>query len=160
MNGVPGFDGWHRWLYRDGRPRRLARWMNTVASWQYAHGIVTFGGRGVTMEVPGRVSGRTVTFPLVLVRHEGERYVVSMLGERAQWVRNVRAQDGLAVLHSPHREEVRLVEVPVEQRPDLLRRYLQLAPGARPHIPVDRWAPLARFHEIAGAYPVFRVVAR
>jgi hypothetical protein len=39
-----------------------------------------------------------------------------------------------------------------------LRVYLQRAPGARPHIPVDKDAPLADFDRIAPAYPVFRVV--
>jgi hypothetical protein len=38
-----------------------------------------------------------------------------------------------------------------------LRRYLKLAPGARPHIPVDRRAPLAEFEAIAADYPVFRI---
>src|SRR6266545_1132022 len=36
--------------------------------------------------------------------------------------------------------------------------YLQTAPGARPHIPVDRHAAVAEFQAIASRYPVFRVV--
>ena len=31
-------------------------------------------------------------------------------------------------------------------------------PGARPHLPVDRRAPLAEFERIAGQYPVFRII--
>jgi len=41
----------------------------------------------------------------------------------------------------------------------ILRRYLQVAPGARPHIPVDRRAPLVEFEQIAARYPVFGIRA-
>ena len=34
---------------------------------------------------------------------------------------------------------------------------LQVAPGARPHLPVDRTAPLTEFARIAADYPVFRI---
>jgi hypothetical protein len=45
-------------------------------------------------------------------------------------------------------------------RAPILRRYLELAPGARSHIPVDRRAPLSEFESIASRYPVFRIRAR
>ena len=34
---------------------------------------------------------------------------------------------------------------------------LELAPGARAHIPVDQRAPLAAFADVAAQYPVFRI---
>ncbi|MCA2229938.1 hypothetical protein [Nonomuraea aurantiaca] len=34
------------------------------------------------------------------------------------------------------------------------------APGARPHIPVDRRAPLEEFERIASRIPVFHITAR
>jgi len=34
---------------------------------------------------------------------------------------------------------------------------LALAPGARPHVPVDRRAPVEEFEQIAPQIPVFRV---
>jgi hypothetical protein len=80
-----------------------------------------------------------------------------MLGERANWVRNVRAAQGRAVLRRRTREAVILEDVPIDERPPILRRYLELAPGARPHIRVDRHAPLADFASIARCTPVFRV---
>jgi len=145
-------------MYPGGRPTRFARWLNDAGAWMYAHGVLTLGGRGVTLEVRGRVSGRPIRLPLALVRTGGERYLVSMLGPRAQWVRNAAADGGRAVLHSPRPERVRLVEVPVEDRAPILKRYLQLAPGARPHVPVDRHAPIERFAEVAAQLPVLRVV--
>ena len=44
-------------------------------------------------------------------------------------------------------------------RAPILRQYLQVAPGARAHIPVDRHAPLEEFERIAERYPVFLVGA-
>ncbi|MCP6291665.1 hypothetical protein NL468_28735, partial [Klebsiella pneumoniae] len=90
----------------------------------------------------------------VLTRHDGERYPVSMLGEGTNWVRNVRAAGGRAVLRHGHREDVVLEEVDPGVRAPILKRYLALAPGARAHIPVDRHAPLSQFEEIATRFPV------
>ena len=148
-------------LYAGGRPSRYGKLQNRVAVWLFTAFRPLFGGRGVALEVRGRSSGRTVTLPLVLARVGGERYLVSMLGNDANWVRNVRADDGRAVLREGRRREpVRLVDVPVEQRAPLIRRYLAVAPGARPHVPVDRRAPLDAFEAIAADYPVFRVRPR
>jgi hypothetical protein len=88
-----------------------------------------------------------------------ERYLVSMLGDNADWVRNAHASAGAAVLRHGTSEEVRLEDVPVSQRAPILKAYLQVAPGARPHFDVSRDAPLAEFEKVAARYPVFRVVA-
>jgi deazaflavin-dependent oxidoreductase (nitroreductase family) len=113
----------------------------------------------VTLEVTGRKSGRIVSLPVVMVVVEGQRYLVSMLGKDGQWARNVRAAGGSAVLRSGGREAIHLDEVPIDQRAPILRAYLQCAPGARPHVPVHKDAPLAAFAPLAAAFPVFRVVA-
>ncbi|MGB8383619.1 MAG: nitroreductase/quinone reductase family protein [Dermatophilaceae bacterium] len=148
-----------RWMYRGGRPNWLARVMNRLGAIQYSAGLFTLG-RGVTLEVRGRKSGKVVAFPLVLVDYEGGRYLVSMLGADVNWVHNVRAANGHAVLRQGTAGDVVLVEVDPAQRAPILRRYLALAPGARPHIPVSRDAPLAELEKIADHYPVFRVTQR
>jgi hypothetical protein len=88
---------------------------------------------------------------------DGQRYLVSMLGDNVEWVRNVRAAGGKAVLRSGRREEIQLQEVPAAQRAPILKAYLQRAPGARPHVPVNKDAALAEFQKIAAAFPVFRL---
>jgi F420H(2)-dependent quinone reductase len=144
-------------MYRGGRPNRLAALLYRVDR------AVASAGRGpkrlVTLEVRGRSSGRVVSFPLVVADYGGERYLVAMLGERSNWVANVRAAGGRAVLRHGNREAVRLEEIDPDARAPILRRYLELAPGGRPHIPVDRHAPVAEFERIAADYPVFRVTA-
>ncbi len=146
-----------RWLYRGGRAGALARRLNFAQAWLAAAGI---GPRWlVVLEVSGRRTGRTISLPVVVADYEGDRYLVSMLGEHASWVRNVRAADGRAVLRHRTRELVRLQEVGEDRRAGVLRCYLQRAPGARAHIPLDRHASLAAFEAIAGRYPVFLVRA-
>jgi deazaflavin-dependent oxidoreductase (nitroreductase family) len=114
----------------------------------------------VKLEVTGRKSGRTISLPLVLAVVDGQRYLVSMLGDNVSWVQNVRAAGGSAVIRSGGREEVRLEEIPANQRAPILRAYLQRAPGARPHIPVNQDAALAEFQKVAAAFPVFRLSGR
>jgi hypothetical protein len=58
-----------------------------------------------------------------------------MLGANVNWVRNLKAAGGHAVLRHGRREHVRLEEVEPGARAPILRRYLEVAPGARPHIP-------------------------
>jgi hypothetical protein len=90
---------------------------------------------------------------------DGERYLVSMLGRDAAWVRNVREAAGQAVLRHGQKERVRLEELAIEKRAPVLKAYLQRAPGARPHISIDKDAPLEAFEAIAEQIPVFRVLA-
>lgn len=147
-----------RWFYRGGRPNRLARLMNRASVALSSAGLV-MPNRLMTLEVRGRRTGRTVTLPVVVADHDGSRYLVSMLGEDANWVRNVRAADGQAVLRHGRRETVHLEEVDPGARAPVLRRYLAVAPGARAHMPVDRQAPVSEFERIADRYPVFRITA-
>ncbi|MFZ6026600.1 MAG: nitroreductase/quinone reductase family protein [Chloroflexota bacterium] len=147
-----------QWLYESGRPNGLAKILNRF--WAVVGARSRLFAGLVTLEVPGRKSGRVISFPLVMVTLDGQRYLASMLGNQAQWVRNVQAAHGKACLRNGgHREDVYLEEVAIEQRAPVLKTYLHAAPGARPHIPVDQDAPLSAFEAIAAAYPVFRVTA-
>jgi len=146
-----------QWLYRGQRPNWIARMLNSAWAVVGTSGVAS--NYLVTLEVTGRKSGRTVSLPVVVAIVDGQRYLVSMLGEHVQWVHNVRAAGGKAVLRSGGREEVRLEEVPPDARALILRTYLQRAPGARPHVPVNKDAPLAEFEQVATAFPVFRVAS-
>jgi len=144
-----------RSLYRGKRPGRIARGFMRFWALVATSGIAK--RRMVTLEVTGRTSGKTISLPLMLIRVDGERYVASMLGDDVAWVRNVRAADGRAVIRAGGREDVVLVELPPAERAPFLKAFLQIAPGARPHVPVDMDAPVADFEPIAPDYPVFRI---
>jgi hypothetical protein len=151
-----GFAELKRWLYRDNRPHALARFLNR--GWATLHTLGIAPDHLVTLEVTGRRSGRTISFPLVMAKLDGERFLVSMLGADVAWVRNVKAAGGRARLRHGRTEDVRLEEIPVESRAPVLKAYLQRAPGARPHIAVDKDAPVEEFGAVATQTPVFRVV--
>lgn len=147
-----------RWLYRGGRPGRVASVINRCTAALYALGIAP--NYLVTLDVVGRRSGRVSSLPLVMAVVENERYLVSMLGENVDWVRNVKAAGGNVTLRHGRREEVRLEELPVERRALVLKAYLKRAPGARPHLPIHKDAPLSEFEQVSSRFPVFHVVPR
>ncbi|WP_211195785.1 nitroreductase/quinone reductase family protein [Agromyces sp. H66] len=140
--------------YPGGRPNEEAREIQRRFMRIVERGLAPFS---VVLETRGRTSGQPRRVPLVMVRRRGIRYLVSMLGPDVGWVRNARAAGGRAAIIRRRREEVVLTEVPTAERAPILRRYLLLALGARPHMSV-RWnSPLREFERVAGEYPVFRV---
>ena len=151
------WQSFHRWLYQGGRPNALARLLNR--GWAAVHSLGVAPNYLVTLEVVGRRSGRTISFPLAMVLSDGERYLVSMLGRDAAWVRNLRAANGQATLRHGRTEQVLLEEVAAGKRAPVLKAYLRLAPGARPHIAIDKDAPLEEFESITKQIPVFRVAS-
>jgi hypothetical protein len=145
-------------MYAGHRGNATARRYARVWSTLFSAGVVP--GRWVTLEVPGRVSGRPTRFPLGYADLDGRCYLVSMLGEECNWVKNVRAADGRATLRHGKALPCLLVELPVDQRPAVLKRYLAQVPGGRPHLPVEPGADLAAFDAIAEHYPVFEIKER
>jgi hypothetical protein len=150
--------GLSKWFYRGGHPNRMARLLNRCSAAVYALGVAP--NYLVTLDVPGRRSGRRIRLPLVMVVVAGERYLVSMLGADVGWVQNVQAAGGNVTLHHGRHEEVHLEDVAADRRAPVLKAYLQRAPGARAHLPIDKDAPLAAFEQLEPRFPVFRVVAR
>jgi hypothetical protein len=147
-----------RWFYAGGRPNRVARILNRFTAAVSARGV---GPEYlVALEVPGRRSGGIVSLPLVVAVVDGERYLVSMLGEDVNWVRNVRAAGGNVALRHGRREHVRLEEVGPDRRAPVLKAYLKRATNANAHVPIDKDAPLEEFERLAPRFPVFRIVPR
>jgi deazaflavin-dependent oxidoreductase (nitroreductase family) len=146
-----------RWFYRGGRPNWVARILDRGSAMVCALGVAP--DYMVTLEVPGRRTGRIVHLPLVMVVIDGKRYLVSMLGEDVNWVRNVKAAGGRVTLRHGRSEDVKLEEVAPEHRAPVLKDYLRRAPRAGAHMPVEKDAPLAEFERVSPRFPVFRVVS-
>jgi deazaflavin-dependent oxidoreductase (nitroreductase family) len=143
-------------MYPGGRADPRARRLSSLWSAVFAAGLSP--RRWVALEVVGRRSGKIRRFPVGMADIGRDWYLVSMLGEDCNWVRNVRATDGRVVIHRRRRVPCRLIEVPIEERAPIIKRYLTKVPGGRPHIPVDRHAAPAEFQAIAERYPVFLVL--
>jgi hypothetical protein len=142
-------------MYKGGRPNPVASFLNGI--WGRLAGAGIAPKQLSTLEVRGRRSGDLISFPVVVADYGGERYLVAMLGERVNWVENVRAAEGEAVLRHGRAEDVHLEEVDPDARAPILKRYLELAPGARAHFSVGKDATLEEFEEIAPQHPVFRI---
>jgi deazaflavin-dependent oxidoreductase (nitroreductase family) len=144
-----------RLFYRGWRPTRLGRWVNRVQGWWSGLGLPP--KIQAVLEVRGRASGRIRSNPVAIATVAGKRYLVSMLGPRSDWVKNVEAAHGAAVLRQGRRRRVHLVPVPPEQRAPVLREYVRIAPSGRRHFPLPVGAPLPAFAAIAERYPVYRI---
>ena len=154
----PAERGHLRFFYNGWRPTRLGRITNRVMAWWSAAGLPPSFQQ--TIEVRGRTSGKVRSNPIGIATVDGERYLVSMLGPESEWVKNVIAAKGEAVLRHGRRESVRLLEVPAEERAPVLREYVRIANSGRTHFPVGPGAPLSEFAAIADRYPVFRITPR
>ena len=137
------------------RPMKLTQLMNRFMSGLASLGLTP--SRMITLEVKGRRSGQPRSTVVNEVEYEGERYLVSPRGE-AEWVRNVRAAGGEAVIRHRGRRPVRLEEVAPEGRAPILKKYLgENAMSTRQHFGIDPKAEIVEFEAIAGRHPVFRI---
>src|SRR5262245_10106153 len=144
-----------RLFYRDWRPTPLGRKVNKLQGWLAGIGLPP--GYQVVLEVRGRTSGQVRSNPLVIATVDGKRYLVSMLGPESDWVKNVEAAHGQAVIRHGRRRPVRLIAVPPDQRAPVLREYVRIASSGRTHFPLPVGAPLSEFAAIAEGYPVYRI---
>jgi deazaflavin-dependent oxidoreductase (nitroreductase family) len=144
-----------RLFYRNWRPTRLGRWVNQFACWWSGLGLPP--KFQAALEVCGRNSGRKRSNPVVIATVEGKRYLVSMLGPESDWIKNVEAAHGHAIIRQGRRRRVHLVAVPAEQRAPILQEYVRIASSGRQHFPLPVGAPLSDFEVIAGRYPVYRM---
>lgn len=120
----------------------------------------------VTLEVPGRRSGKPRRVPILRTRSHGDDYLVALAGE-AEWVRNVRAAEGQAVLHRRGAQPVELEEVPETERVPVIAEYLKqgqrrggskaAAGQARFYFGLGPEPAPEDIAEIAPYYPVFRI---
>jgi hypothetical protein len=113
------------------------------------------------LAVPGRHSGVFRSTPVSLLTVDGHRYIVAGLDD-ADWVLNARVA-GRGTLHRGRTEEyVSLVELPVEERAAILRKFPRLVPQGVPFFTrlYGVTADPDQFAGLAETCPVFRVERR
>jgi len=102
-------NGYLRYFYREWRPTRFGRiWSG---AWAWVTGLGLMPGILLTLQVKDRSSGRLRATVLVVARYRGQRYLVSMLGDSSEWVRNVRAAGGRAFIKRGRSHPVTLAEI-------------------------------------------------
>lgn len=145
-------------------PGRADRFFNAAVAWLTDRGVSLFGSRVLT--VPGRTSGQPRSTPVNLMGLDGERYLVAPRGN-TQWVRNVRAAGGHAVLRRRRARRVLLEELPVEERAPVIAAYLEQgrrrggatteAGQARSYFGLEPGAPVDEVARVSDRYPVLRI---
>jgi deazaflavin-dependent oxidoreductase (nitroreductase family) len=85
-------------------------------------GVSVWGSR--ELRVRGRKTGEWRTTPVNLLTYEGNRYLVAPRGV-TQWVRNLRAVGEGELRVGRRTEAFRATELPDEEKPPILRAYLE-----------------------------------
>ena len=137
-------------------PTRPARIFNASVGRLTGMGISVYGSR--VLAVRGRKSGEWRTTPVNPLTFEGERYLVSPRGN-TQWVRNMRVAGGGELRRGSNVETFTATELPIEERPRVLRAYLKkwkfevgvFFQGVGPDATEERMLAIAPDH------PVFRI---
>ena len=132
--------------------------MNPAVALLTRLGVSVAGSR--VLEVRGRKSGEPRRTPVNLLTVDGVRYLVAPRGH-TQWVRNLRARGEGRLLVGRRGEPFTATEIPDEDKPALLRAYLQrwkwevgmFFAGVGPDSPDDD------LRRIAPDHPVFRISA-
>lgn len=106
------------------------------------------------LSITGRRSGTSRHTPVSIVTIGDERYVVAAVGG-AEWVKNARAAGVGLLTRGRVRQTVRVVELPVSERPAVLRAFLRQVPGGVRFFGVT--ADPDVLAASAAEYPVFRL---
>src|SRR5215470_9625514 len=137
------------------QPTRGTRVFNTTVAGLTRMGISVWGSR--VLAVRGRKSGEWRTTPVNPLTFEGSRYLVAPRGN-TQWVRNMRVAGGGELRVGRRVERFTATELPVDERPRVLREYLKrwkfevgiFFQGVGPDAPDEKLLAIAPDH------PVFR----
>jgi deazaflavin-dependent oxidoreductase (nitroreductase family) len=104
------------------QPNQGTKIFNSAVASLTRMGISVWGSR--VLAVRGRTSGEWRTTPVNPLNFAGERYIVSPRGN-TQWVRNMRVAGGGELRVGRRVERFTATEVPAEDRPPVLRAYLE-----------------------------------
>ena len=120
----------------------------------------------VTLQVQGRRSGKARRVPILRTSYRGKDHLVALAGQ-AQWVKNVRAAHGQAVIRRRGSRQVHLEELAVDDRAAIIAEYLRAgahrsgaeasAKQARYYFGLQPDPTLEDIRAIADNYPVFRI---
>lgn len=151
----PAERGYLRFFYRNWRPTRFGRFWSGLLAWVSGLGLMP--QILLTLQVKDRNTGQLRATILVVARYQGQRYLVSMLGDGSEWVQNMRAAGGQAAIRRGRSQPVMLTEIPVQERAPILKAWCQVATSGRQHLPISHQALISDFEAIAEYYPVFRI---
>ena len=144
-----------RMFYRDRRPTWFGHLNSQLFCWWARLGLPP--DWIVALEVRDRISGSKRSDAVVTPTVEGQRYIVSMFGTLSDWVHNLEASRGDAVIYHGRPRRVHLILLPPEERAPIIKEFARIALSGRKHLPVSPESPLSDFAAIATLHPVYRI---
>lgn len=81
-----------------------------------------------------------------------------MLGPESDWMKNVEAAHGEAIIRQGRRRNVHLLPVPSKKRAPVIREYVRIASSGRLHFPLSVGAVQSDFEATAEPHRVYRIV--
>jgi len=112
------------------------------------------------LQVRGRKTGKIFSTPVNLMEVGGRQILVAPRG-RTQWVRNAEAAGEITLKRGSKRQRFGLRPIADEQKPELLKEYLDRYQSAvKKFFPVAPGSQAEKFREIAGNYAVFELIAK
>ena len=113
-----------------------------------------------TLEVRGRKTGKIYSTPVNVLEYNRKRYLVAPRGY-TQWVRNVVANKSASLVKGTRREEVSLSAITDNEKPDILKAYLdRYRRTVQKYFPIAAGSPAKEFEPLAEQYPVFEITAK
>jgi deazaflavin-dependent oxidoreductase (nitroreductase family) len=112
------------------------------------------------LEVRGRKTGKLYRSPVNLMEINGKQILVAPRG-RTQWVRNAEATGEIVLKRASFRQSFALRPIPDENKPTLLKEYLdRYSSAVKKFFPIPAGSPADSFRPIAPNYPVFELIPK
>jgi deazaflavin-dependent oxidoreductase (nitroreductase family) len=109
------------------------------------------------LEVRGRKTGKVYSTPVNVLEYKGKKYLVAPRGY-TQWVRNVETSGEATLVQRAERTEVRLRTVADEEKPEILKAYLdRFKLTVQRYFPIAAGSPAEAFKSLAVRYPVYEI---
>jgi len=146
----------HQGLPEFREPSRVERVFNKI------FGVLVGLGLGARhnylVQVRGRTSGRVYSTPVNILDLAGRRFLVAPRG-RTQWVRNAEAAGEVFLKRGSRRQRFRIRAVPGEQKPDILKAYVdRFRLTVQRYFPVPAGSSAQAFRDVADQYPVLELL--
>jgi len=164
VRGRPGTGRERGWHQVSGELARFERLTTAERALNRAFGLLVALGLGLPhnylLVTRGRRTGKSYSTPVNVLTHGGKRYLVAGRGY-TQWVRNALASGTVTLRKGRRSEEVGLREVADEEKPEILKAYLdRFKITVQRYFPVPAGSPAAAFRPVAAHYPVLELVPR
>lgn len=105
----------------------------------------------------GRRTGKVRRNPVTVVRIGERKWLVAPYGT-VSWVHNALATGRIRLSRVAYRGELRIEQTPFDRTGPVLKRYVEIAPAARPYFAATRASSELDFVAEAAEHPVFELI--